>query len=344
MAKAKKSLSLLLLLSILISTICTSTAFAATDTFQSDTNANFNLIQGKTYTFKLTPSNPNSVIVVSTGSSWYLPIISTKKSGNSYYATIKTKGTEGNSIGIYASLKGQSPIRLFVVTITADTPPTSNISKPVDMTIYATPENNYNIVESSDDDLYVNKVGVFRPFVNEFDPTAPFSDLIYALNKNFPPSNKDDVYLRYSNNSEYTHPEDTSEWADYDYHSGHYANETLPGEIIYDKENQKVSINLNYWRDSLADSNPHILNEFLSSFCYFANDKEAGLALFAWRDATNTGHGSNKVTDYGFDIVKDKSKDSQTVWDLRYRTTGTPITYYHFQGHSSFEFYLNNDK
>lgn len=116
----KKCLSFVLALSLLAGVFLgTTPASAATAAFRSDTTGNFNLMQGKTYTFKLTPSDPKSVISFSSGNSKELQVVSNVKKGNAYYATIKAVGKVGSETGVYAAIKGQKMVRQCVVKITA---------------------------------------------------------------------------------------------------------------------------------------------------------------------------------------------------------------------------------
>lgn len=118
MKRTRKFLSLILTLSILLSTVLTSTALAATVSVKCDTTGNFSMAQGKTYAFKVTPVGTNIAPRLTTGNSKVIKVISITKKNKDYYCCIKAVGL--GSTGVYTTLNGQST-RQCIVTVNAVT-------------------------------------------------------------------------------------------------------------------------------------------------------------------------------------------------------------------------------
>ncbi len=105
-----------------------STSFTATGTAKgvvSDTTSSFTMKPGATYQMKLTlVGGATATPVVTTGTPGVLQVVSTVKSGNSFYVKLKAVGT--GSSGVYTTMPGQSAIRQFVVTVAGDTSTPTN--------------------------------------------------------------------------------------------------------------------------------------------------------------------------------------------------------------------------
>lgn len=112
----KKLITLILLLSLIISSLSIMPTYAATTKpyVQSDTNINFVLGHGKTYTYKMTVHGTHQVPKITTGNRSILQTVSTVhkvENGNDVYLfKVRAVGKSGQSAGVYTTLPGQSPV------------------------------------------------------------------------------------------------------------------------------------------------------------------------------------------------------------------------------------------
>ena len=83
---------------------------------QSDTNADFKLAKNASYQFKITAPGAASVNF-NAGTSGVFKVTFVKHSGSDFYYKITAAGRPGDASGIYASLPGQDPRRLCVVSV-----------------------------------------------------------------------------------------------------------------------------------------------------------------------------------------------------------------------------------
>lgn len=107
----------------------TSTSFVATGRLKgivSDTTGSFTMQQGGVYQLKLTlVGGATGTPVVSTGNGAVLGVLSSVKSGDSFYVKIKAYGA--GETGLYTTMPGQKAIRQSIVTVAgspAPVPPT----------------------------------------------------------------------------------------------------------------------------------------------------------------------------------------------------------------------------
>lgn len=82
----------------------------------SDTNRDFELSAGKSYQFKITAPGVSS-IQFNAGSAGVVQPVLVKHTGNDFYYRITAVGAPGQQTGIYASVSGQDPVKICVVTV-----------------------------------------------------------------------------------------------------------------------------------------------------------------------------------------------------------------------------------
>lgn len=124
MKKAKRFLSLVLLVSFLMTTLCANPVFAIYDYeyfFTADSIPNTRMVRDTTATYKLTPKNAKYVLTVVSENPKIVQVVSNVKKGNSYYCTVKAVGEAGQVCQMYVQVElngsavRQPPINYIIV-------------------------------------------------------------------------------------------------------------------------------------------------------------------------------------------------------------------------------------
>lgn len=98
MKKAKRFLSLVLLVSVLMTTLCANPVIAANDYaryFTAESLPATRMVKDTTFTYKLTPKDPKYALTIVSENPKIVQVVSNVKKGNSYYCTIKAVGEMG---------------------------------------------------------------------------------------------------------------------------------------------------------------------------------------------------------------------------------------------------------
>lgn len=129
------------------------TAKAGSNAPASDTNQNFSVKQGASYTFLI--SNADSFYA---GSSGVFKVEKGTKTGNSTLYKITAIGQPGQSAGFYMKAAGQDAVKVCVVTIAAAAEPKSDTNKDFSVKQGAS----YTFRISNAESFYPGSTGVFK--------------------------------------------------------------------------------------------------------------------------------------------------------------------------------------
>ena len=108
MKKVKRFLSLVLLVSVLMTTLCTNPVLAANDYekyFTVESLPATRMVKDTTFTYKLTPKNPKYVLTLVSENPKIVQVVSNVKKGSSYYCTIKAVGEMGQVCQMWVDMK-----------------------------------------------------------------------------------------------------------------------------------------------------------------------------------------------------------------------------------------------
>lgn len=111
--KVKRFLSLVLLVSVLMTTLCANPVFAIDDYAKYFTVESFpatRMVKDTTFTYKLTPKNAKDVLTLETENPKIIQVVSNVKKGNSYYCTIKAIGETGQVCQMYVQVKSKDSV------------------------------------------------------------------------------------------------------------------------------------------------------------------------------------------------------------------------------------------
>jgi len=106
--KVKRFLSLVLLVSVLMTTLCTNPVLAANDYekyFTVESLPATRMVKDTTFTYKLTPKNPKYVLTLVSENPKIVQVVSNVKKGSSYYCTIKAVGEMGQVCQMWVDMK-----------------------------------------------------------------------------------------------------------------------------------------------------------------------------------------------------------------------------------------------
>ncbi|CAB1244178.1 exported protein of unknown function [Ruminococcaceae bacterium BL-6] len=284
MGRMKKIVSFALSAALLSSVAITGASAAGAAYVKSDTTTNLTMQQGAVYQFKLTPVNTKQAVLIS-GNGKSIQVLSSKKTGNDYFVTIKAIGANGQSTGIYIGPTQKTAKRQLIVTIGASQNSLSGALPTTVSSISSVPSSpkpstptkvgSYGIIEAKDSRVHT-EVGVLFPLQTTYNSASTYTEHRDNINLNL--VGCDIIGSGFVK-------------------SGDGSN----AFVRFIPKNGKLALEISAWRKSKDDnSDAAILNGALSAMVYLARSKPAGEALWAWHDAFSINGGHVDTKSYGF--------------------------------------------
>ena len=156
----------------------------------------------------------------------------------------------------------------------------------------------YGITEIGQHDTYdMFHVGVLSPLSTVYDPSRTYEEQLRAISSNLTMCWLQEGGITFSAMG---------------YRSDAYVTQ----------KDGKYGLTIHRWRDSKVDGQIGFYNSVLNVFCYLANDKKTGEALWKWLDDTYTNGGNIDTNDYGF---VDDPGGTDGNWTVTYKRSGVKV-------------------